>query len=191
MVLPAPAPATLKEVELLAYKEVALSESDIPVGMLAWEYCLGWGLSALHGDIHRTGWEPVAAESGGEQRYQRITKELLDKVKWFVGQPGLGSDLLDWSQVMRMKGLDNHGNLVTKPHKLTLAQVLPSLPPEGLGGAVDAVKFATGHICEVLLNPQLVIADRESWDDVKVAKVHAAREEWQAIGEELVRRGIL
>eukprot|EP00971_Amphidinium_carterae_P199096 3951152-Amphidinium_carterae.1 len=79
-------------------------------------------------------------------------KELLDKVKWFVGQP--------------------------------------ALPPEGLGGAVNAVKFATGHIREVLLNPQLVIADRESWDDVKVAKVHATREEWQAIGEELVRRGI-
>eukprot|EP00971_Amphidinium_carterae_P338305 6475573-Amphidinium_carterae.1 len=115
---------------------------------------------------------------------------LMQKVQWFVAQPGLESELLDYSQVMRKKSLDYEGNVVTKPHALTLAQILPALPPVELGGAVNAVDLATGYIREVLLDPGLVITDREHWSDVPSAKVHASREEWQMIGEELLRRGI-
>eukprot|EP00971_Amphidinium_carterae_P345208 6486036-Amphidinium_carterae.2 len=91
---------------------------------------------------------------------------------------------------MRAKGLDYQGNVVSKPHQLTLAQVLPGLPPEHLGGAVNAVEFSTGYILEVLLNPKLVVAERETWGKAKTARIHATREEWQSIGIELVRRGI-
>eukprot|EP00971_Amphidinium_carterae_P095855 1897005-Amphidinium_carterae.1 len=51
-----------------------------------------------------------------------------------------------------MKGLDYYGNVVTKPHKLTLEQMLPALPRENLGGSVVATDLANGYIKEVLLN---------------------------------------
>ena len=50
----------------------------------------------------------------------------------------------DWRETLD-KRLDSYAGMVTtKAHDLTLARVIPLLPPEGLAGKVDAAALAEG-----------------------------------------------
>ena len=50
--------------------------------------------------------------------------------------------------------------VTTKAHDVTLAQVIPSLPPEGLAGKFDAAALAEGYIQRVLQDPELLVLPR-------------------------------
>ena len=98
----------------------------------------------------------------------------------------------DWTENLE-KRLDVYAGLVTtKAHDLSLAQVVPALPPEGLAGKVDAAALAEGHVRRVLMDPELLVRPRSEWPKkFKRAKIRASRDEYYAIVVELVRRRIL
>lgn len=99
----------------------------------------------------------------------------------------------DEAQVERLKKrrLNYKGEEIGTCHKLTLAQVKPSLPPVEHGGAIDILDFVTPHTRELLLNPQWSILP----DDGRALPrfkgiIHAVPGEVDAIADELCLRGV-
>jgi len=72
----------------------------------------------------------------------------------------------DWRKLLRGKKLGYGGEVVGKAQRLTLGQVAPGLPPEGLGASVKALDLATGRAREILENPELIMKPLEEWPEV-------------------------
>ena len=97
----------------------------------------------------------------------------------------------DWQRLLRSKKVGYGGEVVGKAQKITLEQVLPGLPPEGLGASVSAHGLATGKVRELLADPSLVIKAVEEWPETTPrASIMADPEEAIKIAVELVRRKI-
>ena len=83
------------------------------------------------------------------------------------------------------------GEEICKAEPLTLARVLPGLPPEGHGGSVDTLKWVSGRTRTLLLRPdQCLVADVGQELPKLQGKVHIGEGEHKSIAVELVRRGI-
>eukprot|EP00971_Amphidinium_carterae_P348765 6490663-Amphidinium_carterae.4 len=164
-------------------------DQQVILGRRCWTLCLALGLNALHGGILQP---PRDTRHGASGPVSGEIWNYLEKVADDITKQGdLDLGDFDAGSHFKSKQLDYNGDIISKPIPLTLAQVRPALPPEGLGGCVEATDFAEGYIKEILLDPELVMYDREAWPAVKPTKIHASDQEWQSIGEELLRRGIV
>eukprot|EP00971_Amphidinium_carterae_P306757 6096233-Amphidinium_carterae.1 len=67
--------------------------------------------------------------------------------------------------------------------------ILALLAP-GVGGSVASEEVAAGRFKELLLNPAALIKPVCEWGDLLTAPVHACDDEWDAIGEYLLRCGV-
>ena len=72
----------------------------------------------------------------------------------------------DWRKLLKGKKLGYGGEVVGKAQRLTLEQVAPGLPPEGLGASVKALDLATGRAREILENPELIMKPVEEWPEI-------------------------
>ena len=63
----------------------------------------------------------------------------------------------DWEAVIHSRSVGYDGDEVGHAERLTVAQVLPTLPPAGVAGSLDADLLATGFVKEALVDPSLVI----------------------------------
>ena len=63
----------------------------------------------------------------------------------------------DWRCIIDIKKIAYDGEVIAKAQELTIAQVLPGLPPEGVAGSVKAVDLAAPRLMELPLDPSLSV----------------------------------
>lgn len=92
---------------------------------------------------------------------------------------------------LRSRKVNYQGEEVGVCHRLTLEQVLPSLPPKGHGGSINALDFVSRHTRELLLHPSRSILEDDGRKLPRMKGIiHADEGEMQLIADELVDRGI-
>ena len=98
----------------------------------------------------------------------------------------------DWEEILRGRRLSYSGEVVFKAVHLTMVQVLPALPGEGLAASIDAASLVSAKVKKLLENPDLSIFPRERWPEkLSKAKMHIDYQDWKQLGPELFRRGIV
>ncbi len=96
-----------------------------------------------------------------------------------------------WSDRLPLMSVSYSGEIVDKARWLTFSQVLPGLPPAGLGGSLDACAFCDPWVRRHLECPSLSrIPDHEVPLPLPHAVVRATQDHWDVIAKELVDRGI-
>ena len=96
-----------------------------------------------------------------------------------------------WSSRLPNMSVSYSGEIVDKARWLTFAQVLPGLPPAGLGGSLSACEFCDPWVRRHLECPSLSrIPDCEVPLPLPHAVVRATQDHWNVIAKELVDRGI-
>eukprot|EP00971_Amphidinium_carterae_P196276 3894428-Amphidinium_carterae.2 len=159
------------------------------VGGQAWFHVLIYALNMLHHGLYE--WRPHKSATGGNQLgYVKCTEYLKEVAEQYAEDDGLGVLDGDVTDILSNKRLDYSGDLVSGPEKLTLEQIKPALPAPGVGGSVASEAVAAGRFKELLLNPAALIKPVSEWGDLLTAPVHASDDEWDAIGEYLVRCGV-
>jgi len=63
----------------------------------------------------------------------------------------------DWEEILRGRRLSYSGEVVFKAVHLTMVQVLPALPGEGLAASIDAASLVSAKVKKLLENPDLSI----------------------------------
>ena len=97
----------------------------------------------------------------------------------------------DLDRELRSRKINYQGEEVGVCHRLTLEQVLPSLPPKGHGGSINALDFVSRHTQELLLNPSRSILEDDGRSLPRMKGIiHADDCEMQLIADELVERGV-
>ena len=77
------------------------------------------------------------------------------------------------------------------PEALTLLELLPGLPPEGTVGIVEPLAIAGPEVGDSLRERESILVSAEQRVAAQPALVHASDEEWDKIGAELLRRGVV
>jgi len=109
----------------------------------------------------------------------------------FIGDNVAKCPVRDWDTILTSKRLSYGGEVVSKAEVITLAQVLPGLPPVGLAASVPAVDLVAPDLRVLLENPELSLKPRSEWPDkFKKAKMHISPEDWAQLGPILKRSGI-
>ena len=93
--------------------------------------------------------------------------------------------------MLKRKRVSYTGEEVSRPQPLTLLEIIPGLPPAGAVGIVDPLSIATGEVRKALADPSLVLLPESERVGVRPARVHASPEEWNKIGLELLKRGVV
>ena len=84
------------------------------------------------------------------------------------------------------------GLLTTKTHGITLKQVLPSLPADGLAGKGGSADLAKGYVQQVLRNLDLLLRPRAEWPRrFERARIRTTPAEYRETIVELLKRRIL
>lgn len=79
-----------------------------------------------------------------------------------------------------------------KAQELTLRQILPGLPPAGYGGRVRLEDLCDGETKELLMDPtKALLAGADLPEVMPNPRVMASKEEWELIGAELYKRGLV
>ena len=121
----------------------------------------------------------VVAAIGSNVR--RLLSHGLQQVPWC---PNLEKEL-------RARRVNYRGEKVGTCKKLTLAQVLPALPPKGHGGSINPVDFVSEHTKRLLINPAFSLLEEEGQELPRLRGiVHAEAGEINGIADELVDRGV-
>ena len=98
----------------------------------------------------------------------------------------------DWAKLLCGRKTGYGGEVVGKAQRLTLAQILPGLPPEDLGASVDAHGLARGRIQEALGNPDSILKNQVDCPSTTArSAIIANKAEGVKTATELWKRGIL
>ena len=99
--------------------------------------------------------------------------------------------LVDWTEELRnRRACDYGGQEASGPEPLSLARMLPALPPPGIAASFWAEDFATGTVLEVLKDPSLIVTNKMGKAPCRT-KLHCEEGEEDLIAEHLVKIGIL
>lgn len=151
-----------------------------------------WLLNACYAVNSLYGCVRPLADGGWNKAEKRVVKAIGEGVKRLLCHgtaetafdPGLEKEL-------RSKRINYQGEEVGICHKLTLEQVLPSLPPPEHGGAIDICEFVSPHTKHLLLNPGKCILDDVGQELPKLqGRVHVETGHIDAIADELVKRNV-
>ena len=95
-----------------------------------------------------------------------------------------------WSEKLPDMSISYTGEVVEKARWLTTEQILPGLPPKGLGGSLEAVQFCDSWVRAHLEQPSLSRLKDSEVGVLPHAVVRATQKHWEGIAQELVSRGI-
>ena len=84
-----------------------------------------------------------------------------------------------------------YDEVVSRPEKITWAQVEAGLPPAAQCGSLKAVDFCSGPVRASLEAVDQYVLPLEEWPEVSQATVHCDDDEWDLVTAELLDRGIL
>ena len=165
-------------------------------GLLIWHGLVVLGINHLWTGGGRRGQLPRGkATKGQEKALERLwgfVKEFMDDASECKDKIPRSPEMGEWESKLKSVRISYHGEIVEKAHKLTLAQVLPSLPPGGYGGSVPLVELCDGEVKELLENPEwTLLPEDERPAVVPQPEVHADRGEWHLIVKELFERGLV
>ena len=119
------------------------------------------------------------------------TKRMHVLIDAFMGDDVATTPNRDWAQILSESRISYEGEVVAKAQELTVEQVLPALPPVGIGGSVDAMELCDDAIRPLLLDPALSIRPRSEWPNkLTKARMRIKPSEWERLGPILVERGI-
>ena len=165
-------------------------------GMLLWHGLVVTGINALwtgggnSGKVHRGG--PSKAQQMALARIWDVVRDFVDDRSETQEKVPRSPTLGEWGKKLGDVRISYQGEIVEKAHQLTLAQILPGLPPPGFGGSVPLVELCDGELREKLMNPEgNVLKEEEMPEDLPKPKVHASPEQWQLIAKELYTRGLV
>ena len=98
----------------------------------------------------------------------------------------------EWKSKLEGVKLSYQGEIVEKAQELTLEQILPGLPPPGYGGRVKLEELCDGETKDLLVNPLKALLSGPDLPEVLPnPRVMASKKEWELIGGELYRRGLV
>ena len=98
---------------------------------------------------------------------------------------------LDYAKVLSRKRVGCGLQVAAFPEALTLLELLPGLPLEGTVGRVEPLAIAGPEVGDSLRDRGSMLVAPEQRVAVRPALVHASDEEWDKIGAELLRRGVV
>lgn len=129
-------------------------------------------------------------------RWSKLEKKMVSAVRASVQRflshgrahhsdfEGLEKDLLS-------RRLSYTGEELKTCHRLTLKQVVPSLPPQEHGGSIDLVNLVTPTTAHWLNNPMQMLVEDLGQELPKLqGKIHADPRDVDAIADELVARNV-
>ena len=152
----------------------------------AWVLVACYAVNNLFGiarPLERGGWskaEKRAVKAIGEG----VTRLLRHGTVKVPMDPNLEKEL-------RSKRINYQGEEVGICHKLTLEQVLPSLPPAEHGGSIDICEFVSIHTRMMLLNPgKCILGDVGQKLPKLQGRIHAEVGQMESIADELVKRNV-
>ena len=109
----------------------------------------------------------------------------------FIGDGVAVTPNRDWATILSESRMSYDGDVVAKAQELTVEQVVPALPPLGIGGSVDALELCDGGLRELLMDPSLSVRPRSEWPDrLTKARMRIKPEAWKELAPMLVERGI-
>jgi hypothetical protein len=98
----------------------------------------------------------------------------------------------DWEILLRQTQLTYEGDVVKTALPLSVAQVEPTLHPQGIAASIDAAELAGGLVRDFLLNPGLSLLEEGPTDEVAPPpRMHGNPAELVRLGQPLERRGIV
>ena len=146
-----------------------------------------WGTNAIGQIAQGT---PSKAQVMCQERLWESVKVFVDDVSETAEKLVKAPDSGDWNQRLEKMRISYHGEVVEKSQSLTLEQILPGLPPPGFGGKVPLV--CEGEVKRMLLHPEEALLEGlDLPEEFPKPRVMADTEEWEKIGAELYRRGLV
>jgi len=138
--------------------------------------------------------------SGRPSKAQSLCQERLwEAVKVFVDDTSETKERLvkapssqDWDSKLEKMRISYQGEVVEKAQSLTLEQILPGLPPPGFGGKVPLIELCEGEVRRLLEHPEeALLTGLDLPENIPQPRVMADDDEWERIGAELFRRGLV
>ena len=165
-------------------------------GMLTWHGLVVVGLNFLWtgGSKLRSvcRGEPTKAQQLALDRLWMVVKDFVDDSSESQEKVPKSPTLGEWGKKLGDVRISYHGEIIEKAQVLTLAQIMPGLPPPGYGGSVPLVELCDGELKEKLLNPLgNLLAEEEMPEDLPQPRVHASSGQWELIAKELFERGLV
>ena len=114
------------------------------------------------------------AGSGATAAQRAALAALWEDVCDFIAQPGATepASVADHAAVLERQP-DYASGVVAVPHKLTVAQVAPSLPPKGVAASLEITDFCSPEVTEALHHPEQFLAPEADWPAAVRSRVHA------------------
>eukprot|EP00971_Amphidinium_carterae_P304822 6057373-Amphidinium_carterae.5 len=98
----------------------------------------------------------------------------------------------DWSETLKSASVSYEGEEAQRAEAMTLEQIRPGLPPNGVAATIDILGFCSPRVREMLLDEtKLILPEAESKWEWQTPAIRAARDEWQCITEELWKLGLV
>ncbi len=117
---------------------------------------------------------------------------VIDSRDGVAGKGVARSPTGSWENKVQDARISYHGELRMWAEELELDRVLPSLPPEGFGGAVDILDVCEGPVRQALMDPgSCVLTEKELPQVIPRPKVRVKRGDWESLAKSLYERGIL
>ena len=178
---------TLKQMlEGMSYAEAVTEKFVVQHHLDAWLFLATIGLNYLAGTgaVPRDGaWtklERVAVENLRATIVRRCSKDVVAP----TSVEEVEKDVLS-------KRVGYEGEEVSVCHPLSLEQVMPSLPPLGHGGVIQALDWVGSSSRRFLLNPQECLIEDPVFKRARIpGKVHVKPGERLKLAQELVSRGV-
>jgi hypothetical protein len=151
----------------------------LAIGVLNCEYTLGYKL-----------WKGVASVPTSAQVAACL--HLATLVSAYLGSMPEEEPRVHWPTFLQRRRVTYEGEAVQHAHRLTLRQIVPALPPEGLGASIEALRLLQGPMRAFLENPSLSLLDDADLDDLPKAGAFLVEPgEEVPIARELLRRGFV
>eukprot|EP00438_Fugacium_kawagutii_P004408 Skav228593 [mRNA] locus=scaffold1161:70199:75552:+ [translate_table: standard] len=165
-------------------------------GLLIWHALVTTVINVMWTGGGRTGRVhsgPVSkAQEDARQRLWNSVKVFLDDGSESQEKVPRSLAVGEWGAKLGDVRISYHGEVVEKGQKLTLAQILPGLPPPGYGGRVELAELCEGELRRKLEDPMgNLLMEEELPEEIPAPRVYADQEQWDLIAKELLDRGLV
>ena len=186
--LPVPQMRIVRESELteLYHTSAIISPKGKKLGAVAWQHLITAALNGLdsHGNCVSTFGPPTATQAAA-------LRGILADCERFV-EDDKAKTPTDFDKELGAKAHSYWGESVFCAEDITLAQVLPTLPPRGVAGSVDISKVLEGQLRDQIRDPESLLLPESEWpSEVPRAKTMLKdRSEYGALANELWQRDL-
>ena len=186
--LPLPRCKLVRDSELttLFQSDKVLCPKAKELGAVAWQHLLAAALNGLdsHGNCVSFFGPPTEAQS-------KALHSLLQDCRRFVSD-GSARTPTDFGKELGAKTQSYWGEPVYCAEDITLAQVLPTLPAQGVAASVDICRVLEGQIRDQLRDPDSLLLPEEEWpaEVPKARTMLKDKREWGSLANELWQRDL-